>query len=116
MENNSIAALILDAIRPELSKLIEDAVLSALSKTQQLRRYPERVGVGQAAEITGYSKNSLYQMHSHGKIPCAIKVGSKLMFRTRELQEWVENGGANCRAANNNGSEPALKGHNHNKK
>ena len=93
MDDRSIAVPLLEAIRPELSRLVEDAVLSALSRTQPARQYPEKVGVAQAAEITGYSKNSLYQMHSQGKIPCAVKVGSKLMFRTRELQEWVDNGG-----------------------
>lgn len=93
MDDRNIAVLFLEAIRPELSKLVEDAVLSALSKMQQKRHYPEKVGVEQASEITGYSKNSLYQMHSQGRIPCAVKVGSKLMFRTRELQEWVDGGG-----------------------
>ena len=94
MENN-IAAIILESIRPELSRLVEEAVLSALSKARQVRQYPEKVGVEQASEITGYTKNSLYQMHSRGQIPSAVKVGSKLMFRTRELQEWVDNGGPN---------------------
>lgn len=93
MDSRSIAIILLESIEPELSKLVEDAVLSALSKMQQTRHYPEKVGVEQAAEITGYSKNSLYQMHSQGKIPCAVKVGSKLLFRTREMQEWVDNGG-----------------------
>ena len=77
MENN-IAAIILESIRPELSRLVEEAVLSALSKARQVRQYPEKVGVEQAAEITGYTKNSLYQMHSRGQIPSAVKVGSKL--------------------------------------
>lgn len=91
---DNIASMFLESIRPELKKLIEDAVLSALGKMQnQLRHYPEKVNVEQAAEITGYSKNSLYQMHSRGQIHCAIKVGAKLMFRTKELYEWVENGG-----------------------
>lgn len=91
---DNIASMFLESIRPELKKLIEDAVLSALGKMQnQLRHYPEKVNVEQAAEITGYSKNSLYQMHSRGQIPCAIKIGAKLMFRTKELYEWVENGG-----------------------
>ena len=97
---DNIVSMLLESIRPELSKMIEEAVLAALGKMQQqLRRYPEKVNIEQAAEITGYSKNSLYQMHSRGQIPCAIKVGSKLMFRTSELQEWVENGGPNCEKA-----------------
>lgn len=91
---DNIGLLILEQMRPELSKLIEDSVVSALGKVQQqTERYPEKVNVEQAAEITGYSKNSLYQMHSRGQIPCAIKIGAKLMFRTKGLYEWVENGG-----------------------
>ena len=97
---DNIVSMLLESIRPELSKMMEEAVLAALGKMQQqLRRYPEKVNIEQAAEITGYSKNSLYQMHSRGQIPCAIKVGSKLMFRTSELQEWVERGGPNCEKA-----------------
>ena len=91
--DKSITTLIFESIRPEFSKLVEDAVLSALSKMQeQIRRYPEMVNVSQAAEITGYSKNTLYQTHSRGLIPCAIKVGSKLMFHTGELREWIGHG------------------------
>lgn len=91
---NHLASVFLKSIRQELHKLIEEAVLSAMGKMQQqTERYPEKVNVEQAAEITGYSKNSLYQMHSRGQIPCAIKIGAKLMFRTKELYEWVENGG-----------------------
>lgn len=93
---DNIASMIFEAIRPELNTLVEEAVISALGKVQQqLRQYPEKVNIEQASEITGYSKNSLYQMHSRGQIPCAIKIGSKLMFRTKELQEWVERGGPN---------------------
>lgn len=91
---NHLASVFLKSIRQELHKLIEEAVLSAMGKMQQqTERYPEKVNVEQAAKITGYSKNSLYQMHSRGQIPCAIKIGAKLMFRTKELYEWVENGG-----------------------
>ena len=38
-------------------------------------------------------KNSLYQMHSLGKVPGAHKVGSKLMFDTATLRKWAEKGG-----------------------
>ena len=93
---DNIVSMFLNSIRPELSKMIEEAVLAALGKMQQqLRRYPDKVNIEQAAEITGYSKNSLYQMHSRGQIPGAMKIGSKLLFRTKELQEWVERGGPN---------------------
>ena len=93
MMDKDMIAGILESMRSELSKLVEDAVLSALSRVQEERRYPELVGVVQASEITGYSKNTLYQMHSRGQIPCAVKVGGRLLFRTAELREWVDSGG-----------------------
>ena len=91
MNEHDIALILFESIKPELTKLVEEAVLSTLSKTPHRR--PERVGVTEASEITGYTKNSLYQMHSKGKIPGAIKVGGKLMFRTKELEKWTEDGG-----------------------
>ena len=92
MDKNVITE-ILESIRSEMSALVEKAVVSALSKMREERNYPELVGVDLASEITGYSKNSLYQMHSHGQIPCAVKVGARLLFRTKELKEWVNDGG-----------------------
>ena len=89
---DKVKSLFLEVIKPELKALVEEAVLAALQKERK-PKYPERVNVDQASEIIGYTKNSLYQMHSHGRIPCAIKVGVKLMLKTKELQEWVEQGG-----------------------
>ncbi len=87
---SSIALSLLEEIRPALDEIIRGAVTAALSEGQP--RYPERVAVAQAAEITGYSKNSLYQMNSKGQVPGAHKVGGKLMFETAALQEWVRSG------------------------
>ena len=77
----------LEAVVKEAAK---DAVKAALQQGQP--RYPERVSVSQASEITGYSVNSLYQMHSKGQVPGAIKIGGKLLFETAALQEWVSSG------------------------
>ena len=55
--------------------------------------FPEKINVTQASELTGYTKNSLYQMHSKGTIPGALKVGGKLMFDTATLRSWVNSGG-----------------------
>ena len=78
-----------------LRKLVKDAVTEALKqKAEETPRYPEKVTVAQASEITGYSKNSLYQMHHNGNIPGAIKVGGKLLFDTATLRKWVEEGGS----------------------
>ena len=78
-----------------LRRIVKEAVAEALRENQPMEpiRYPERVTVAQASEITGYTKNSLYQMHSKGKIPGAQKVGGKLLFNTAALQKWVNEGG-----------------------
>ena len=91
---NSTSPL-LDALMAVLTPIVKDAVAEALrdQKSQELPRYPEKVGIKQAAEITGYSVNSLYQMKSKGTIPGVVKVGSKLLFDTATLRKWVENGG-----------------------
>ncbi len=86
---------LLDALKALLCPMVKEAVAEALreQKSQELPVYPEKVGIAQASEITGYSKNSLYQMHSKGKVPGALRVGGKLMFDTATLREWRDNGG-----------------------
>lgn len=78
---------------------MKEAVTEALKEyaSRQGPVYPEKVGVAQASEITGYSKNSLYQMHSKGRIPGAVKVGGKLLFDTKTLRDWVDSGGIRSR-------------------
>ena len=91
---NGIPSL-LSALQALLVPMVKEAVAEALREqnSQELPAYPEKVSVAQASEITGYSKNSLYQMHSKGQIPGAKKVGGKLLFDTATLRNWVENGG-----------------------
>ena len=91
---NSTSPL-LDALMAVLTPIVKDAVAEALrdQKSQERPRYPEKVGIKQAAEITGYSVNSLYQMKSKGTIPGVVKVGSKLLFDTATLRKWRDNGG-----------------------
>ena len=86
---------LLDAMKALLYPIVKEAVAEALreQKSQELPVYPEKVGIAQASEITGFTKNSLYQMHSRGQIPGALKVGGKLMFDTATLREWRDNGG-----------------------
>ena len=87
---SSLLLALTDELRPWLEQLIKDTVTAALSEGQP--RYPEFVSPVQAAEITGYSKNSIYQMKHNGKVPGARKIGGKLMFETAVLQEWVRSG------------------------
>ncbi len=86
---------LLEAINTVLTPIVKGAVLEALRefKSEELPNYPENVGIAQASEITGYSINSLYQMHSKGQVPGAKKVGGKLLFDTATLRKWVEDGG-----------------------
>ena len=77
-----------------IENIVKDAVKDAFQRqAEESPRYPERVAVELASEITGYTKNSLYQMHSKGQVPGAIKVGGKLMFDTATLRQWVAKGG-----------------------
>ena len=73
---NGIPSL-LSALQALLVPMVKEAVAEALREqnSQELPAYPEKVSVAQASEITGYSKNSLYQMHSKGKVPGALRVG-----------------------------------------
>ena len=85
---------LLEMVRTELKAIVRETMLEVLQDEKRKSVYPERVSIVQASEITGYSKNNLYQMHSQGKVPGAHKVGSKLMFYTATLRKWVEEGGA----------------------
>ena len=87
---SSLLLALTDELRPWLEQLIKDTVTAALTEGQP--RYPEFVSPAQAAEITGYSKNSIYQMNHNHQVPGAHKVGGKLMFETAALQEWVRSG------------------------
>ena len=86
---------LLDALKALLYPMVKEAVAEALreQKSQELPAYPEKVGIAQASEITGFTKNSLYQMHAKGLIPGAVKIGGKLLFDTKALLLWVESGG-----------------------
>lgn len=79
-------------MKKEMEGVVRETMLEVL-RDEKKYEYPERVSVSQASEITGYSKNSLYQMHSQGKVPGAHKIGSKLMFETAALRKWVAEGG-----------------------
>ena len=87
--------LLLEAVTSYVRPLLKDVMTEVLreQKPGESPHYPEKVNVQQAAEITRYSVNSLYQMHHNKTIPGAIKVGGKLLFDTATLLKWVENGG-----------------------
>lgn len=86
---------LVEAVKAIVYPWIKEAAMEAFheQKEHEPHRYPERVSVSQASEITGYSRNSLYQMHSKGTVPGAMKVGGKLLFDTETLRRWVTSGG-----------------------
>jgi predicted DNA-binding transcriptional regulator AlpA len=88
---NTINAL-LEQLGTALADIIMEKFSSILDKRVE-RHFPEKINVAQASELTGFTKNSLYQMHSKGTIPGALKVGGKLLFDTETLQNWVNSGG-----------------------
>ena len=79
-------------LKPYLTSIVSDVVSSVLEKESRCH-FNEKINVTQASELTGYSVNSLYQMHSKGQVPGALKVGGKLLFDTATLRNWVETGG-----------------------
>lgn len=88
---NTLTEAFIELMRPLLMPIVSEAVASALDKESR-PHYPEKVNVAQASEITGYSVNSLYQMHSRGTVPGAFKVGGKLVFDSETLRNWVTKG------------------------
>jgi predicted DNA-binding transcriptional regulator AlpA len=88
---NTINAL-LEQLGTALADIIMEKFSSILDKRVE-RHFPEKINVAQASELTGFTKNSLYQMHSKGTIPGALKVGGKLLFDTETLRNWVNSGG-----------------------
>lgn len=81
------AELLVKILRP----VIGEEVRSALDEQNEKKRvYPETLTVGMACEISGYSRNTLYQLHSNGKIPCAKKIGGKLVFNRDEFRAWIQ--------------------------
>ena len=66
VDSNSNNGAFLEALKAIFYPWIKEAAADAFREhqDQEHKHYPERVTVTQASEITGYSKNSLYQMHS----------------------------------------------------
>ena len=77
-----------------LTPIVRAAVKSAMSnkEPEQQSQPSHLVDIREAARITGFAVNSIYQMSSAGKIP-SKKVGRKLLFDVADLHEWVNAGG-----------------------
>lgn len=51
----------------------------------------ETVGIDRAVEITNLKKSTIYNLKNQNRIPCHKK-GKRLLFSTRELNDWIKNG------------------------
>jgi excisionase family DNA binding protein len=50
------------------------------------------MGIVEAAEFTGLSKNYIYKLIYLGKIPCYKPTGGRVFFKREELEQFVFRG------------------------
>ena len=71
------------------------SLLQKLLPTQEpvKESLPEYFGIDTFCEITGYKKNTVYQLVRQKKIPVyrAAHGGKKLMFKRDETEKWMVN-------------------------
>lgn len=71
------------------------SLLQKLLPTQESNKepLPEYFGIDTFCEVTGYKKNTVYQLVRQKKIPVyrAAHGGKKLMFKREETEKWMIN-------------------------
>ena len=71
------------------------SLLQKLLPTQkpQKESLPEYFGIDTFCEVTGYKKNTVYQLVRQKKIPVyrTAHGGKKLMFKREETEKWMVN-------------------------
>lgn len=67
-----------------------DAILAILSQ-HDFKPVKQRLTVVEAAELTGFAKQTLYDKVSKGEIPHR-KIGGKLFFDREQLENWMDHG------------------------
>lgn len=69
---------------------MEELIIEIRALREELKASKkEFLTVDEAAELTRFSKGSIYNMVSKGKIPF-IKQGGKLLFSSDQLIEWLK--------------------------
>lgn len=74
-----------------------DALKASLEEPLPIKKeLPQLLTVHQLAELTGYSKTTIYIKNSNKKIPGCKKNGtgrgSRVLFETEKILEWIESG------------------------
>lgn len=52
----------------------------------------ELLNVGQVAGMLNICIRSVYRMADAGKMPRPVKLGSRVLWRRRELEKWIDAG------------------------
>ena len=52
----------------------------------------ELLNVGEVAGMLNICARSVYRMADGGKMPRPVKLGSRVLWRRRELQNWIDAG------------------------
>lgn len=73
----------------ELESLITKAVKKAQAPSPITTPAPDRIGISEAADITGLKKATLYRKSFDGSIPCE-RFGKFLIFSRKALSVWMQ--------------------------
>ena len=67
-----------------------------MTKSSQDIVVTERVSVGRAAAICGFTPKTMRKLAKDGKIPGAAFLGNNWRFDERRLRDWIRKGEAAC--------------------
>lgn len=73
----------------ELEQIIEKSVKKALLPPPVTQPKPDRIGIAEAAELTGLKKATIYRKTYDGTIPCE-RFGKFLVFSRKALTQWMK--------------------------
>ena len=75
----------------QLKETITECLLAA-GKLPNAEPVPELMDTAEVAKLTGYSKQTIYQLTSTGKIPFHRPEhgGRKIVFKRSEILEWMQ--------------------------
>lgn len=76
-----------------ISRCVRQAVTEAMEEhDRRTTPAPKYLTPGGVSERSNLSKQTIYQRHSNGTIPGAVRDGGKLLFVTEVIDRWVAAG------------------------
>jgi len=80
----------MDILNPDISKTLRNIIDSLEEiKALSLKKNKIFLDANEAAEFTGYKKNTLYSMCSKGEIPHYKLNEGRLFFSVEEIENWI---------------------------